>query len=195
MEREILLSGIGGQGVQLGAQLLARAAVAQGRQVQLFGSYGGMMRGGNTDATLVIADEPVAAPPTVDAAWSAIVLHPAYAGWIGQRLHRGGLVLINSTVLTEDDDLGLPEGIEVLEVPAAQVAVEVGTPALTCMVALGAYVAATAILPIEALCAALPEALPPYRQQHIASSERALAAGAALVPALLSAAWPAEVLA
>jgi len=153
------------------------------------------MRGGNTDATLVIADEPVAAPPTVDAAWSAIVLHPAYAGWIGQRLHRGGLVLINSTVLTEDDDLGLPEGIEVLEVPAAQVAVEVGTPALTCMVALGAYVAATAILPIEALCAALPEALPPYRQQHIASSERALAAGAALVPALLSAAWPAEVLA
>ena len=195
MEREILLSGIGGQGVQLGAQLLARAAVAQGRQIQLFGSYGGMMRGGNTDATLVIADEPVAAPPTVDAAWSAIVLHPAYAGWIGQRLHRGGLVLINSTVLTEDDDLGLPEGIEVLEVPAAQVAVEVGTPALTCMVALGAYVAATAILPIEALCAALPEALPPYRQQHIASSERALAAGAALVPALLSAAWPAEVLA
>ena len=195
MEREILLSGIGGQGVQLGAQLLARAAVAEGRQVQLFGSYGGMMRGGNTDATLVIADEPVAAPPTVDTAWSAIVLHPAYAGWIGGRLQHGGVALINSTVLTENDDLGLPDGIEVLEVPAAQVAVEVGTPALTCMVALGAYVAATAIVPIEALCAALPEALPPYRHQHIESSERALAAGAALVPGLLSAAWPAEVLA
>jgi Pyruvate/2-oxoacid:ferredoxin oxidoreductase gamma subunit len=195
VEREILLTGIGGQGVQLGAQLLARAAVAEGRQVQLFGSYGGMMRGGNTDATLVIADEPVAAPPTVDSAWSAIVLHPAYAGWIGERLQDGGLALINSTVLTEEDDLGLPKGIELLEVPAAQVAVEVGTPALTCMVALGAYVAATAIVPIEALCAALPDALPPYRRQHIASSERALAAGAALVAPLVAPAWPAEVLA
>jgi Pyruvate/2-oxoacid:ferredoxin oxidoreductase gamma subunit len=193
VEREILFSGIGGQGVQLGAQLLARAAVAEGRQVQLFGSYGGMMRGGNTDATLVIADEPVAAPPTVDTAWSAIVLHPAYAGWIGGRLQPGGLALINSTVLTEGDDLGLPAGVEVLEVPAAQVAVEVGTPALTCMVALGAYVAATAIVPIEALCAALPEALPSYRHQHIGSSERALAAGADLVPALLATAWPAVV--
>jgi Pyruvate/2-oxoacid:ferredoxin oxidoreductase gamma subunit len=195
VEREILFSGIGGQGVQLGAQLLARAAVAEGRTVQLFGSYGGMMRGGNTDATLVIADEPVAAPPTVDSAWSAIVLHPAYAGWIGGRLHDGGLALVNSTVLTEDDDLMLPAGVELVEVPAAQVAVEVGTPALTCMVALGAYVTATGIVALDALADALPESLPPYRHQHIASSERALAAGAALVPAPLTRAWPAEVLA
>jgi Pyruvate/2-oxoacid:ferredoxin oxidoreductase gamma subunit len=193
VEREILLSGIGGQGVQLGAQLLARAAIAEGRQVQLFGSYGGMMRGGNTDATLVIADEPVAAPPTVDSAWSAIVLHPAYAGWIAERLQDGGLVVVNSTVLTDDDDLRLPAGVEVLDVPAAQVAVEVGTPALTCMVAIGAYVTATGIVSIEALCAALPDALPPYRQQHVATSEQALSAGAALVPAVLTAAWPVQV--
>jgi Pyruvate/2-oxoacid:ferredoxin oxidoreductase gamma subunit len=195
VEREILLSGIGGQGVQLGAQLLARAAIAEGRHVQLFGSYGGMMRGGNTDATLVVADEPVAAPPTVDSAWSAIVLHPAYAGWIGDRLRDGGLALVNTTVLTEGDTFQLPDGIELLEVPAAQVAVEVGTPALTCMVALGAYVTATGLVALEALCAALPDALPPYRQQHIATSERALAAGAALVSEPLAAAWPAEVLA
>lgn len=193
MEREILLTGIGGQGVQLGAQLLARAAIAEGRQVQLFGSYGGMMRGGNTDATLVVADQPVAAPPTVDSAWSAIVLHPAYAGWVGARLQDGGLALVNSTVLTEADDLGLPEGIELLEVPAAQVAVEVGTPALTCMVALGAYAAATGLVALESLGAALPDALPPYRHQHIATSQQALAAGAALVSARLAAAWPEQV--
>ena len=59
MEREVLLSGIGGQGVQLAAQVLAVAAVDEGRDVQLFGSYGGMMRGGNTDATLVLADSRV----------------------------------------------------------------------------------------------------------------------------------------
>ena len=62
----LLLTGIGGQGIQLAAQVLARAALTEGREVQLFGSYGGMMRGGNTEATLVVADGPVEAPPTVD---------------------------------------------------------------------------------------------------------------------------------
>ena len=75
MERELLLTGIGGQGVQLAAQVLARAAIAEGRSVQMFGSYGGMMRGGNTEATVVIADGAIEAPPTVADAWSAIFMH------------------------------------------------------------------------------------------------------------------------
>ncbi|TMK87611.1 MAG: indolepyruvate ferredoxin oxidoreductase subunit beta, partial [Actinobacteria bacterium] len=32
-ERELLLTGIGGQGVQLAAQVIARAAVLEGREV------------------------------------------------------------------------------------------------------------------------------------------------------------------
>ncbi|MGZ4207588.1 MAG: 2-oxoacid:acceptor oxidoreductase family protein [Actinomycetota bacterium] len=79
MEREILLTGIGGQGVQLAARVLAEAAVAEGRSVQLFGSYSGMMRGGNTDATVVVADTPIESPPTVGRAWSAIVMHDEFA--------------------------------------------------------------------------------------------------------------------
>lgn len=62
MRREVVMSGIGGQGIQLAAQTLARGALQDGLYVQLFGSYGGMMRGGNTDATLVVSDVPVAAP-------------------------------------------------------------------------------------------------------------------------------------
>ena len=65
VERELLVTGIGGQGIQLAALVIARAALAEGREVQLFGSYGGMMRGGNTEATLVVADGPVESPPTV----------------------------------------------------------------------------------------------------------------------------------
>jgi hypothetical protein len=47
MERSMLMTGIGGQGIQLAAQVVARAAVLDGREAQRFGSYGGMMRGGN----------------------------------------------------------------------------------------------------------------------------------------------------
>ena len=75
MERELLMTGIGGQGVQLGALVLATAATAEAREVMYFGIYGGMMRGGNTDSTVVIADAPITTPPVVARAWSAIAMH------------------------------------------------------------------------------------------------------------------------
>ena len=55
LERELLVTGIGGQGVQLAAQVLARGATREGKHVMLFGVYAGAMRGMNTDATVVIA--------------------------------------------------------------------------------------------------------------------------------------------
>lgn len=67
--------GIGGQGIQLATQVLARAAMAEGREVMLFGSYGGMMRGGNTDTALVIADGPVHSPPVPPSASIVVAMH------------------------------------------------------------------------------------------------------------------------
>ena len=63
MERELLITGMGGQGVQLAAQVIARGATLEGRHVMLFGVYGGAMRGMNTDGTVVVGDAPLQAPP------------------------------------------------------------------------------------------------------------------------------------
>src|SRR4051794_17231558 len=123
VERELLLTGIGGQGVQLAAHVLARAAIAQGLQVQLFGSYGGMMRGGNTDATLVLADGPIEAPPTVSSAWSAVVMHPEHAAPVVSRVARDGLLFVNTTVFDSVPSAG---GARVVELPATSLAVDVG---------------------------------------------------------------------
>ena len=104
MERELMMTGIGGQGVQLAAQILARAAVAEGREVMLFGSYGGMMRGGNTDATLVVGDGPIETPPTIAHSWSAVVMHHDYWEWVQQRLEPNAVVLVNTTVFNVSVD-------------------------------------------------------------------------------------------
>ena len=77
-EREVLLTGIGGQGVQLAAQVLARAAVLEGRDVLLFGVYGGAMRGMNTDGTVVVGDGPIQSPPLLSSTWSAIAMHDRF---------------------------------------------------------------------------------------------------------------------
>ena len=186
-ERELLLTGIGGQGVQLAAQVIARGATLEGRDVMLFGVYGGVMRGGNSDATVVVADGPVQAPPIVSHAWSAIVLHPRYWEPVRERLVPDALVVVNSSLFDGSIDMN-----NAIDIPATQVATEeLGNPMAVSMVATGAYVALTELIGLDSAIAAMEESLPSYRRQHIEGNAAALRAGAALVEPLRAPAWPA----
>ena len=177
-ERELLFTGIGGQGVQLAAQLVARAAVLDGREVMLFGSYGGMMRGGNTDATVVVGDGPVLAPPTVPTAWASIVMHHDYWGFVRDRLRPGCLVIVNTTVFRGELDRA---GLDVIDLPATDIAADVGNMMAATVVAIGAMSALTGLVSLDSLVAAVPQALPPYRAKHIELNQAALRAGHASV--------------
>ncbi|MFD5429073.1 2-oxoacid:acceptor oxidoreductase family protein [Streptomyces sp. NPDC127084] len=187
MERELLMTGIGGQGIQLGARLLAQALTNAGLAVSMFGSYGGMMRGGNTEATLVAGDRAIESPPTVSLAWSCLVMHGAYADKVTERVRLGGLAVVNSTLCTPRS---WPDGIRVLQVPATRVADELGAVAAATLVALGAYVRATGIVGIDELVATLPDVLPPYRSRLLAVNERALRTGFDRAAAVYLPAWP-----
>jgi Pyruvate/2-oxoacid:ferredoxin oxidoreductase gamma subunit len=187
MERELMATGIGGQGVQLATQVLARAAMAEGHEVLLFGSYGGMMRGGNTDTTLVIADGPIEAPPVVPATWSAILMHHDYWSTVRQRLRPGSLVFVNTSVFEAREPLD--PAWTVVEVPATDLAVDVGSIIAASLVMVGAYAAATGIVGADALAHGLEESIPPYRRQHLPVSLAALEAGRRAVPEGTHPAW------
>ena len=189
VERELLVTGIGGQGIQLAASVMARAALAEGREVQLFGSYGGMMRGGATEATLVVADGPVEAPPTVGSAWSAIVMHHDFSRPTFARLAPGSVVFVNSTVFEGSFDRG---PYVVVDVPATDLAVGLGNIMTASMVMLGAYSAVTALAGLDSLVEAVAGALPPYRAQHARLNQDALRAGYEAAPAVRVHAWVPE---
>lgn len=188
MEREVLLTGIGGQGVQLAATTLGVAAAASDLEVLVFGSYGGAMRGGPTAATVIIGDEPLQTPPEVDHAWSAIVLHHDHWAEVRDRLVPGGLVVVDTSVFRGEIDA---PGSHVVEVAANTLATEGGFARATSMVALGAFAAATRMVPLEALTAAAHRVLPSYRAQHAETNARALTAGWELVGDAVAPAWPA----
>ncbi len=177
MEIETLLTGIGGQGIQLAARTLAESAMAEGREVMVFGSYGGMMRGGRTDATVIVGDERLLAPPTVPRAWCALAMHHEFWPPVADRLRPGGVAVVDRSVFRGDATV---EGVTVLEIEATGVATELGTPMAGSMVALGALAAASRLTSKEALLEASGRVLPPYRQQHAAKNAEALAAGFAL---------------
>ena len=187
MERQVLFSGIGGQGIQLGTALLAAAAVAEGRHAQFFGSYGGMMRGGDSGTTLVLGDGPVTSPPTIGSSWSGVVLHPAHAASVYARV-RGDGVLVLDTSLRDPADA--PAVAHLVPVPAAEIAAGLGRPGAVTMVALGAFAAATGVADPATLDLLVPDVLPPYRRQHVAINREALRAGQDAVPGRLLAAWP-----
>ena len=174
MQREVVFTGIGGQGVQFASQVLARGALAAGLEVQLFGSYGGMMRGGNTEATLVVSDEPVVAPPTVDRTWSAMVMHHDYWEPTRDLLSPETYVLVDSSVFEGT----LPGWLRrVTRIPATRLAIELGKVQTASLVLLGALLAVTELIPLPAAIEAVPAALPPYRQAAVKFNQRALQVG------------------
>jgi Pyruvate/2-oxoacid:ferredoxin oxidoreductase gamma subunit len=186
VEREIMLTGIGGQGVQLAAQVLARAATIEHRHVMLFGIYAGAMRGMNSDSTVVVGDAPIQAPPIVARTWSAIALHHKYWEPMRARLRPDALLILNTPVFEADVDR---EACRVLEIDATGIASDLGNPMAASMVITGAYVAATALVTLDGALEGMRESLPPYRRQHVPLNEAALRAGFDAVPELVAPAW------
>ena len=191
MEREVIATGIGGQGIQLAAEVLARAATAEGREVLMFGSYGGMMRGGNTDANLVFADVPISAPPVPPLAWAALLMHHEHAAPVIAKLRRDGVVFVNVSVfngsgVVADLDVG---SASTVEVPATDLAVGVGNIITASLVMVGALAAATGLVGLDSLGIAMEMSLPSYRQQHVGLNQRALSAGFESVPRGSHPAW------
>lgn len=176
----MLISGIGGQGIQLVAKTLALGAMAEGRQPLLTSEISGAMRGGHSLAGVVIGDGPLRGLPVVSEAGSALVLHPMLWEDVGRRLRPGATVVVNST-LVHLDSVG--DNARVWEVPATELCAELGSLQVMGFVMLGAFAALTTLVSLDSLAGALAELLPPYRRQHLDANRRAMALGAAQLPA------------
>jgi 2-oxoglutarate ferredoxin oxidoreductase subunit gamma len=180
VRNEVVITGIGGQGIQLMAKTLALAATRSGLQAMLASEFGGEMRGGPSQASVVTDDHQLRALPILPSASSAIVMHHKHSDFALDRLEPGGLALVNSSVA----DPAAVRDADVIAVPALDVARAAGAPNAGGFVMLGAYVMVRQIVTVAALGSAMKELVPPYRAQHISANLRALEAGAAqVVPA------------
>jgi Pyruvate/2-oxoacid:ferredoxin oxidoreductase gamma subunit len=148
-----------------------------------------MMRGGDTSATVVVGDRPVESPPTIAATWSAVVMHHDYWETTQRRLRPGSVVLVNTTVFEHEVDWS---PYVLVEVPATELAGQVGSAMAASMVMVGAYAAATGLVTPDGLVTAIGEALPEYRRQHRELNDKAVRLGFDQVPAVVAEAWPGE---
>jgi Pyruvate/2-oxoacid:ferredoxin oxidoreductase gamma subunit len=189
VERELLITGMGGQGVQLAAQVIARGATLEGRHVMLFGVYGGAMRGMNTDGTVVVGDAPLQAPPLVSHTWSAVAMHDRFWAPVAPKVRDGGVVLVNTSTFEARLD---EYRYRVFRVPATDIAIELGNELVGSMVMTGAYVGITGLVGLDGTVEAMRRSIPPYRRQHIAANDEAIRAGFEAADRLAFPAWEQE---
>ena len=62
MEKTILIGGFGGQGVQTLGKLLAYTANEEEKRVTFAPAYGGEMRGGTSNCTVIVSDSQIGSP-------------------------------------------------------------------------------------------------------------------------------------
>jgi 2-oxoglutarate ferredoxin oxidoreductase subunit gamma len=150
---EVIIAGFGGQGVILAGRLLAQAAMNAGKEVTFMQSYGAEMRGGTANSMLVIANEPIASP-LVSCPDSLIAMNAASLEKFAPAVKDGGLLIMNSSLIDRTPDVD--GSIDILEVPADDIAVKLGSQRSANMVALGAYLQRRGVISVDAAAKSLP---------------------------------------
>jgi len=174
MERSVVLTGIGGQGVQLAGSILAKGAVRDGKFVSMLGVYGGEMRGGPSGSTVIVGDDPVQAPPKVSAAWAILSFHPKFWDQAADKATQGSIVLYNCDLSGSEHD---GAAYRALPLPATSIAKSLGSEQLASMVMVGAFLRITGIVDIQAVKDAMAAYIPAYRAHRIAANAEAIDAG------------------
>jgi 2-oxoglutarate ferredoxin oxidoreductase subunit gamma len=174
MEKSFVFAGFGGQGVILAGKLLAKAAADYGLHVTWLPSYGPEMRGGTANCTVVLSDEPVGSP-VVDNPASLVAMNLPSLDRFEKTVAKGGTILVNSSLIARQTQRN---DVQLLRVPANDIAVSLGNSQAANMVALGAIIKATGTVPLELIKSAMAKMLSHKDSANlIAVNEQALDAG------------------
>lgn len=170
------MAGMGGQGVMRMGQLLAHAALIEGMNVVWFPAYGPETRGGTANCTVILSTEEIGSPVT-SSPDTLLALNQVMLDQFVDSVKREGLIVVNSSLATPPSSR--PD-CKIVEVPANQVAAELGNDIVVNMVMLGAYVQLARPVKLESVKASLEEVLPPRLHGFIPLNIQALNKGGEL---------------
>lgn len=173
MQNEIIIAGFGGQGVLFAGQLLAYAAMDEGKEVTWIPSYGPEMRGGTANCTVVIADEEIGSP-LVRNPKAVMVMNLPSLDKYELLVKEGGVLVVNSSMVPREV---ARKDITVVLVPANDIAEELGDKRMANMVMLGGLLAHLDVLPLSAIEKALKDHLPARHQKLLPANIEAIQRG------------------
>jgi Pyruvate/2-oxoacid:ferredoxin oxidoreductase gamma subunit len=169
------LAGFGGQGVLMLGLMVAQSGMEAGYHVSWIPSYGPEMRGGTANCHVNLSSRRIGSPivsrPTVLVAmnWPSLEKFES-------EVSPDGLIIYDSSLISQKPNR---DDVEVLAIPATQMADELGNARIANMVILGAYMAHTRCLSKEVVFAALPTVV--KRKNLIPLNQQAIEKGMAYI--------------
>ena len=139
---KMFFAGSGGQGIMLMGQMVASAAILENKTTTFFPSYGPEMRGGTANCTVIVSDKPISSPIIFESDCVTAMNLPSMLKF-EPTLKPGGVLLLNKSIIHQD---AKRSDIKVYEIPANDIAAELGNPKIVNMIMLGAFVRTTGIV-------------------------------------------------
>jgi len=153
---EIILGGLGGQGIMLAGFILGKAAsLFDKKNATQIQDYGPEARGGSCHTQVVISDRQISYPYIDNPSVLAVMSQGAYDKFSPS--------MRQDTVLLIDEDLVKPKRAKhssIFAIPTTRTAQELGRVAVANIVMLGFITAITRVVSVEAMKKAILESVP-----------------------------------
>ena len=174
---EVRFHGRGGQGAVTSAELMAMAAIAEGKYAQAFPSFGPERRGAPLQAFLRISHSPIRLREKISTPDVVIVLDPALVsvGNVRVGLKDDGVLVVNTSkpVAAVRSECGYPGRTGVVD--ATKIAEEELGVAITNTTMLGALLKAAPLVKLESLKGPLDARFGKNAGKNLKALERAFA--------------------
>jgi len=177
MLERIIIAGFGGQGVMLMGRLLAYAGMIEGKKVAWMPSYGPEMRGGTANCTVLISTEEIGSP-IVSHPKTLIAMNQPSLDKFEPSVSEDGLIFLNDSLIEREVKRN---DVNVIRIPADNIADKLGNSRAANMVVLGAYVKKSGIVRMDTIFKALEKALAGRNKKLLELNKEALKQGAELV--------------
>lgn len=175
MYHEIIMGGVGGQGIMVIGNLLAHAAFKENLNVTYLPIYGVEKRGGQADCTVVISSEEIGSP-IVGSPQSCILMSKSSLTKYACKIKPKGFLLLNSSFV--DPQEVRRNDLDILAVPAMEIAQKLGNDKLGNMVIIGAFAEKIKVVSLDALIAALSETFEECYRHLLPANGEAIRKGA-----------------
>ena len=178
MLEEIIVAGFGGQGIMSMGQLIAYAGMIEGKGVSWIPSYGPEQRGGTANCAVVVSDEPVGSPLVTTPSTAFVLNNPSFDKF-EPRVRPDGLLIINSSLVVRVSER---KDIHIMELPASDMANDLGNSRVANMILLGAFLEYTKIVSIDSVLESLKKVLSTDKHHLLEINKQALIRGASCLP-------------
>ena len=170
MKCRMFFAGSGGQGTLAIGQMIAKAAMDEGKEVTWLPSYGPEMRGGTANCTVVVSDQPIRCP-LIDEADVLVVMNLPSLLKFEPMVVPDGLLFINSDLVPQEPQRS---DLRIHKIPINTEAQQLGSDKAANIVMLGAILRETQLVKKETIEHELEKLFSGRKAKYLEMNKKAL---------------------